>query len=241
MVSVLIFFFLVVGADGWFWGVVDLTMSAGKEQRGAESPVSPAEEDDAGNLADEERALISPHALPLSVRSSNNLSTSTAHDENNNNSGHDETELRTRPNSLSSATGNYLKRKTSQLINAVTSSASTTSDPLSAPLTALVEAYAASDIAAEIKAEMEEVARVNSAGVNGNGEMRDVAVESTLLKGRKRASWATQFRILSGRAFKNLYRDPALLAAHYLSSIALACECCVFKKNMFWLGLMYFG
>ena len=65
--------------------------------------------------------------------------------------------------------------------------------------------------------------RVNERG-NGNGEMRDVAIESTLLKGRKRATWMTQFRILSGRAFKNLYRDPALLAAHYLSSIALACE-----------------
>ena len=70
---------------------------------------------------------------------------------------------------------------------------------------------------------MEEIARVNEGG-NGNGELRDVAVESTLLKGRKRASWMTQFKILSGRAFKNLYRDPALLAAHYLSSIALACE-----------------
>jgi hypothetical protein len=41
---------------------------------------------------------------------------------------------------------------------------------------------------------------------------------------RRGASWPTQFRILSGRAFKNLYRDPALLTAHYLSSIALACE-----------------
>lgn len=81
-----------------------------------------------------------------------------------------------------------------------------------------------SNIASEIKAEMEEVARVNDAG-NGNGELRDVVIESALpLKGRKRASWMTQFRILSERAFKNFYRDPTLLAAHYLSSIALACE-----------------
>jgi hypothetical protein len=57
----------------------------------------------------------------------------------------------------------------------------------------------------------------------GRRTYRDVA-EVSELRGRKRASWSTQFRILSGRAFKNLYRDPALLAAHYLSSIALACE-----------------
>lgn len=193
-------------------------MSAGKESRNTESPAAGTSlaTDDAENLADEERALISPHAVPLSVRSSNGISTTVNGEEN------DETELRTRPNSISSSTGNYLKRKTSQIINAVTSSTSTAEDPLSPRLAELVEAYASSTIAAEIKAEMEEVARVDR-----NGEMRDVEVESTLLKGRKRASWSTQFRILSGRAFKNLYRDPALLAAHYLSSIALACKCLI--------------
>jgi hypothetical protein len=90
-----------------------------------------------------------------------------------------------------------------------------------------VEAYADSGIAAEIEREMKEVEQAQARG-DGNGtggtELPDVIVENSLLKGRKRASWATQFRILSGRAFKNLYRDPALLTAHYLSSIALACK-----------------
>jgi hypothetical protein len=45
-----------------------------------------------------------------------------------------------------------------------------------------------------------------------------------LLRGRKRATWATQFRILSGRAFKNMYRDPALLTFQYSASIAAARE-----------------
>jgi hypothetical protein len=68
-----------------------------------------------------------------------------------------------------------------------------------------------------------------SAGVDsGAGQLPDVAVETSLLRGRKRASFGTQFRILSGRAFKNLYRDPALLMAHYLSSIGLACELYLF-------------
>jgi len=57
-------------------------------------------------------------------------------------------------------------------------------------------------------------------------------LETTLLRGRKRASWTTQFRILSGRAFKNLYRDPALLAAHYIGSIGLALICGFFYHNV---------
>jgi hypothetical protein len=193
-------------------------MSSAKEPRNGGSPTAGTSlADDTENLADEERAFLSPHAVPLSVRSSNGVSPTVIGEDN------DDTELRTRPNSISSSTGNYIKRKTSQIINAVTSSSSAVDDPLPPSLASLVEAYASSNIASEIKAEMEQVARVNEGG-NGNGELRDVAVESTLLKGRKRASWMTQFNILSGRAFKNLYRDPALLAAHYLSSIALACE-----------------
>ena len=128
--------------------------------------------------------------------------------------------------SLDIATG-YIKRKTSQLMDAVSlHSHKSDSPPLAQQLTALVEAYANSDIALEIKNEIEVVRASAQTGANGNGteggETRDIVVESSLLRGRKRASWGTQFRILSGRAFKNLYRDPALLAAHYISSIALA-------------------
>ena len=128
--------------------------------------------------------------------------------------------------SLDIATG-YIKRKTSQLMDAVSiNSRKSDTPPLAQRLAALVEAYASSDIAEEIKREVEEVRASAQTGVNGNGteggETRDIVVESSLLRGRKRASWGTQFRILSGRAFKNLYRDPALLAAHYISSIALA-------------------
>jgi len=57
--------------------------------------------------------------------------------------------------------------------------------------------------------------------------MWDVEVEGTWLKGRKRACWLTQFTILSGRAFKKIYRDLALLAAHSLSSVAVALVICI--------------
>lgn len=128
--------------------------------------------------------------------------------------------------SLDIATG-YIKRKTSQLVDAVSlSSHKTDTPPLAQKLATLVETYARSDIAEAIKNEIEEVRASAQAGANGSGteggETRDIVVESSLLRGRKRANWGTQFRILSGRAFKNLYRDPALLAAHYISSIALA-------------------
>ena len=132
--------------------------------------------------------------------------------------------------SLDIATG-YIKRKTSQLMDAVSlSSHKADTPPLAQRLATLVEAYANSDIAEEIKNEIEEVRTSAQTGVNGSGieggETRDIVVESSLLRGRKRASWGTQFRILSGRAFKNLYRDPALLAAHYISSVALARTFC---------------
>lgn len=195
--------------------VVDLTMNAGKVLRPTSThaaEASASHDEDDSNIPDEERGLVSPHAVPLSVRSSNGVSTAVADEE---------TELRTRPSSISSSTGEYLKRKTSQLLGAVTSSGGYEETPLAPRLAALVEAYATSPIAAEIKNETEEVA----SGGDGSEEMRDVAVESSLLRGRKRASWGTQFKILSGRAFKNLYRDPALLTAHYLSSILVACKC----------------
>lgn len=105
--------------------------------------------------------------------------------------------------------------------------------PLPPKLAALVDVYRQSEMAASVRAELEEVAVVeqqqhqqhlNSVGPEGHQEMPDIALENSLTRGRKRASWATQFRILSGRAFKNLYRDPALLTAHYISSVVVACE-----------------
>ncbi|KAG6811821.1 hypothetical protein H0H92_005680 [Tricholoma furcatifolium] len=152
-----------------------------------------------------------------------------------------DTELRTRPNSIASSTKRYLKHKTSQLLEAVTNSPNNAVKPIPAKLAALVDAFAESDIAATIKAEADAMRRqtaLSSNGQTGSGTdvdtngLPDVALETTLLRGRKRASYGTQFRILSGRAFKNLYRDPALLTAHYLSSIVLALICGLFFHNV---------
>jgi ABC-type multidrug transport system permease subunit len=153
-----------------------------------------------------------------------------------------------------------IRRKTSQLIDTVRNGRSGFANrELPEKLAELVIAYENSSTARRILAEFEAVRSANSpasALASGNSlttgevsapsngtisdsgsrvsmvEMRDVVGETGLLRGRRSASWATQFRILSGRAFKNLYRDPALLTAHYLGSIALALICGLFFHNV---------
>ena len=209
--------------------VVDLTMNASMDLNtndGAEYSISPSE--DATNLGDEERGLASrsTRISPLTITSR----TSSA-------SNAEETELQTRRRSESIV--GSIKRKTSQLLEAVTPSTSTGDPaPVNPKLAELLDAYARSDIASRIREEGEALRRAHlnrqaesgaSAEVDPSQQLPDVAEETTLLRGRKGASWGTQFRILSGRAFKNLYRDPALLTAHYLASIVLAGEsgdCC---------------
>nr|GAT55146.1 ABC transporter protein [Mycena chlorophos] len=201
--------------------MIDLTMHASIDER-LNNDISPTLEpaspqEDLTNLGDEERGLLRQAPVPLSVRSRGSTSPDP-----------EETELRTRPNSITGA-GNYVKRKTSQLLEAVSLSSSrkAANAPIPPKLAALVAAYADSTIARNIKEEGEALRRATT-----SEGLPDVAVETTLLRGRKRAGYGTQFSILSGRAFKNLYRDPALLAAHYLSSIALALLCGLFFHNV---------
>lgn len=61
---------------------------------------------------------------------------------------------------------------------------------------------------------------------NFNGRRADDA-EMTLegeLDWNARPTWGTQFLILSGRTFKNMYRNPGLLQAHYIISLLVAGE-----------------
>ena len=141
----------------------------------------------------------------------------------------DDTELRTRPPSLVDQSktqpqslleqGTNLLKHTTKIFDNLTSSSSTRAEMSKLPVShaRLVQAYAESDIAKGIRADI-------AANHGINDQLRDVAEESTMLRGRKRATQMTQFRILSGRAFKNLYRDPALLTAHYIGSVVIARE-----------------
>lgn len=224
--------------------LIDLTVNACIETDETDSPTSSSDPTTSTRFssslspeADEERALLSP---------SPNL---------------DETELQTRAPSSSRrmSISSTIKRKTSQLLGVVRNGGNGgMRAELPEKLGELVSAYEASSTAGYMRAEFEAVRSANASSVstlpsgspsdpsalpsNGtiddNGErtsmaeMRDAVGETGMLRGRRRASWGTQFRILSGRAFKNLYRDPALLTAHYLGSIGLALICGLFFHNV---------
>ncbi|KAJ3516568.1 hypothetical protein NLJ89_g1034 [Agrocybe chaxingu] len=217
--------------------LIDMTMHASVEPPSTESTTLAVEvptpsSNEANNLGDPERGVpIVPHSVPISVRSI--ISDMPVED----------TDVRPpQESSSSSSTNNYIKHKTSQIFDAVFNR-SQQHKPVTPALASLVQSYADSDIAAGIKAEGEQLQREvirsdrhangNGQGANGvTNELPDVVLETSMLRGRNRASWATQFRILSGRAFKNLYRDPALLTAHYLSAITLALLCGLFVHNV---------
>lgn len=85
---------------------------------------------------------------------------------------------------------------------------------LSPHLAQLVDAYEQSEVSAQVKS-FHEAAKSNPS---------DAGTDLDKIASFKQASWWTQFRILSGRAFKNLYRNPMLMLAHYVVSIVVARE-----------------
>jgi hypothetical protein len=136
-------------------------------------------------------------------------------------SGRNEFELPKRRRSFLSQVPDFIKQALDGTTGA--SSSPTAAGVVEIHLDALVKSYKESSIAKAVHDDVATIAASNSHSINGEvNQTRDVAEESNVLRGRRRASWTTQFRILSGRAFKNLYRDPALLTAHYAASIAIA-------------------
>jgi hypothetical protein len=99
-----------------------------------------------------------------------------------------------------------IRKRTSSLFQS-TSEGSTLLPPF---LADLVAAYEESDLAKHLDGQV------------GTSDVGSDVRPGSEIRGRKRASLWTQFRILSGRAFKNLYRDPALLATHYIAAFVLA-------------------
>jgi hypothetical protein len=96
-----------------------------------------------------------------------------------------------------------LKRKTSELFGRLSrsSDSSILIPEMPTGLSSLVDGFNDSDQAKITEAEINRLHQ----GI-GLGEMQDITTEVELLRGFRKASWWTQFRILSSRAFKNLYR-----------------------------------
>ncbi len=204
-------------------------MQAGMESRSLDSPPTeesqPAGEEEDSNLGDEERGF-GLRARPSSI---------SPQEENPAPVPVEESDVQTRPSSIYSSTA-YIRRQTGRLLEAIKPSQPRNDGIVPRKLQELINSFRDSDIHQRLVAEVDEVASTPAAAANGNGtaELPDVAVESRITRGRKRASWGTQFRILSGRAFKNLYRDPALLFAHYIASIGVASESISFLSTRAW-------
>lgn len=110
-------------------------------------------------------------------------------------------------------------------------------------LDGLIAAYITSEVATSLRDEIH--AAITSAteanGINGNGNGSGTSSEQSSgshshsnlhsLRSFKKISLLAQFRILSLRTWRNLYRNPMLLLTHYAISIVLA----VF------LGFLFYG
>ena len=91
---------------------------------------------------------------------------------------------------------------------------------VTARVASMTSAYVDSGPAKSVRQEIDEA---KSSGAtheasNGGGPM--------VLRAHKRASWWSQFAILSARSFKNLYRNPMLMLSHYAVSLVVAREYC---------------
>ena len=104
-----------------------------------------------------------------------------------------------------------IRRKAHQILGAFTKSSASSdktspdSDHIPEKLASLVLACRASDDSKIVEAE---ISRIQSGQTPGGAlaEGRNVGEETELLRGFKKATYWSQFLLLSGRAFKNLYR-----------------------------------
>lgn len=88
-------------------------------------------------------------------------------------------------------------------------------------LDVLIAAYKDSEVAAGVREEIENAAHsVPNGGADGSANGSAHRVPGTM-KGFRRQGWFGQFAILSRRTWKNLYRNPLLMLAHYAISILL--------------------
>lgn len=96
---------------------------------------------------------------------------------------------------------------------------------LGTDLDVLISNFAASDLAASTREEIK-TAVESSMSANGvaNGQPNGAAKPGTM-KGYRRIGWLRQFAILSIRTWRNLYRNPMLMLAHYAIAILVAVLC----------------
>ncbi|KAL0143366.1 hypothetical protein V8B55DRAFT_1476875 [Mucor lusitanicus] len=100
---------------------------------------------------------------------------------------------------------------------------SNATDGLTPHLRQLAQAYDDSTMAAELREEIaQSIQESNSSGSSSAILSGDTAA---IISTHKKPTFITQFRILSDRTFKNLYRNPMLMFAHYGIAVVLALVC----------------
>jgi ABC-type multidrug transport system ATPase subunit len=122
-----------------------------------------------------------------------------------------------------------IKNKAARLLGAFSSGSSTPikTDGRTIPesLATLVLAARGSDGAKIVEAEIARIRNGESPDGGTSNSERDVGEEIGLLRGYDKATFWTQFEILSARAWKNLHRNPMLMAAHYIVAVVVALLC----------------
>ena len=168
----------------------------------------------AGEHRINKRKLNGNGSIPASASASragrdaeNGFASGAAHED----SSIDDSEDDTREIPESDGMLNGIKRKAQQLLGAFTSSSSSegsggggADERIPEKLASIVLAHRASDDAKIVEAEIHRIQNGETPG--GMESTRDVATETALLKGYTQAGFWSQFKLLSGRAFKNLYR-----------------------------------
>ncbi|KAI8147379.1 hypothetical protein BJV82DRAFT_595272 [Fennellomyces sp. T-0311] len=102
-------------------------------------------------------------------------------------------------------------------------SSSTSSDAITPHLKRLIEAYDKSVVAVAVRDDVERVLAAAQGTPDAIEEGSAPPIKP--INTHERPGWIAQFRILADRTFKNLYRNPMLMFAHYTIAVVLALIC----------------
>ncbi|KAG0170943.1 hypothetical protein DFQ30_001729 [Apophysomyces sp. BC1015] len=115
------------------------------------------------------------------------------------------------------------RRQRLQPVDVVVDGENADPDGLSPHMRQLVDAYDSSAVVVTLREEIDR----SLAAATGTPEDAEQSVPLVLkpVSTHERPGWITQFRILADRTFKNLYRNPMLMFAHYTIAVVLALIC----------------
>lgn len=96
----------------------------------------------------------------------------------------------------------------------------------------LVNTYRNSDMCHRVLSEITQTIETAHHRSEENTDQEEQRQQDSTLTGYEKISLFNQFRILSGRTFKNLYRNPMLMLTHYVIAVILGLFCGVLYFNV---------